>query len=520
MANPAFEASCHGYGSANPDPCLMIIFGASGDLTRRSLVPSLFALTRAGLLPEPFAVLGVARSDWDDDGFRRCMREAVSLRDGGAEAAWQGFAQRLHYLSGDFTAEDSFSALRERIGQLRDAHGLPDNLLFHLAVPPALFAPICGHLDRAGLAQAGVEAGGDGDRSGTGWRRLIIEKPFGRDRASARALQADLERVFAEPQIYRIDHFLGKETVQNMLVFRFANPSFEPVWNHRFIDHVQITVAEDLGVGTRGSFYEKTGVVRDMVQNHLLSLLCMVALEPPVSYDARSLRDETAKVLRAIAPPAASDCVLGQYGPGRIGGDQVRGYRDEDDVAVDSTTATFAAIKLRVDNWRWAGVPFYLRTGKRMARGLTEVSVHFKPVACPMFPPSGDPGGQRTLIAFRVKPQEGILQRFVAKRPGPELCLASVSSRFLYADAFGIDRPPPAYGWLILDAMEGQQTLFTRAEWVDEAWRIVDPVVGRFSEPTRDRPHEYAAGSWGPAAAAELLARDGRRWRHPEDDAD
>ena len=530
MANHAFEASCQGYGSANPAPCLMVIFGASGDLTRRSLLPSLFELAREGLLPEPFAVLGVARSDWDDEHFRRSMREAVSPEDSGAEGAWKGFARSLHYLSGDFQRDDSFHALRERVGELRHSLGLPDNLLFHLAVPPDFFAPICERLNRVGLANSAGEPGGgekrrgdDGDDdggNGAGWRRVIIEKPFGEDRTSARALHADLQRVFAERQIYRIDHFLGKETVQNMLVFRFANPAFEPIWNHRFIDHVQITVAEDIGIGSRGSFYEKTGVVRDMIQNHLLSLLSMVALEPPVTYDARSLRNETVKVLQAIAPPQARDFVVGQYQAGRVGGQAVRGYRDEDAVAADSTTATFAAIELGVDNWRWTGVPFYLRTGKRMARGLTEVSVHLKPAAHPMFPVSGDSEPERNLIVFRVKPDEGILQSFNAKRPGAELCLAPVTSRFSYAEAFGIERPPRAYAWLILDAMQGEQTLFAREDWVEEAWRIVDPLVERLAQAHPDQLHGYAAGTWGPAAADELLARAGRRWVHPEDDLD
>jgi glucose-6-phosphate 1-dehydrogenase len=469
-------------------------------------------------------VLGVARSDLSDDGFRRRMREAVSPDSHDAESVWGGFVQKLHYLSGDFAREESFAALRQRIQQLREQLGLPDNLLFHLAVPPGLFAPICVQLDRVGLARgaSGGQQAEDSEQNGTGWRRVIIEKPFGRDRSSARALHADLQDVFAERQLYRIDHFLGKETVQNMLVFRFANPSFEPIWNHRFIDHVQITVAEDIGIGTRGSFYEKTGVVRDMVQNHLLSLLCMVTLEPPVSYDARSLRNETAKVLQAIAPPETTDCVAGQYQAGQIGGEPVRGYREEDAVAPGSTTATFAAITLRVDNWRWSGVPFYLRTGKRMARGLTEVSVHFKPVACPMFPQvfpeNVNPEQSRNLIAFRVKPEEGILQAFIAKRPGSELCLAPVTSRFLYADAFGITRPPRAYAWLILDAIEGNQTLFAREDWVDEAWRIVDPIVEQFEQQQPDRLHGYAAGSWGPAAAVELMTRGGRRWLHPGDE--
>jgi len=512
MSQRIFETRCQGFGNASPDPCLMVIFGASGDLARRSLLPSLLELARGGLLPEPFAVLGVARSDWSDAELRARMRDAVSLEDEGAEQTWNGLAPRLHYLSADFDADDSFQALRERIGELREQHGLPDNLLFHLAVPPGFFARICARLDAVGLAASND---GDGEQPSGGWRRVIIEKPFGEDRASARALHEDLGQVFDEGQIYRIDHFLGKETVQNMLVFRFANPAFEPIWNHRFIDHVQITVAEDIGIGTRGSFYDKTGVVRDMVQNHLLSLLCMVALEPPVRYDAHALRAETAKVLEAIRPPDAEHCVGGQYRAGRIAGHAVRGYRDEDDVAPDSMTPTFAAVRLAVDNWRWTGVPFYLRTGKRMARALTEISVHFKPVAHPMLLPGGDLADYQSLIAFRVQPQEGILQSFLAKRPGSELCVTPVTSRFLYADAFGIDRPPRAYAWLILDAMEGHQTLFAKEDWVDQAWRIVDPVVERMAQYGPDDLHGYAAGTWGPAAAAELLERDGRRWLHP-----
>jgi len=513
MADNSIQTTCRGYGSFNPTPCLMVIFGASGDLTQRSLLPSLFELVMKDLLPKPFAVLGVAISDWDDDEFRRRMHDAVSPDGKEAEDAWDGFAQNIHYLAGDFDSRDSFEALRERVAHLRDQVGLPDHLLFHLAVPPSFFAPICKHLDEVGLARA--------DEDDDGWRRVIVEKPFGHDRDSARALHAELQQVFDESQIYRIDHFLGKETVQNMLVFRFANPSFEPIWNHRYIDHVQITVAEDIGIGTRGSFYEKTGVVRDMIQNHLLSLLSMVALEPPVAYDARSLRNETAKVLQAIRPPAPEDCVVGQYRPGRVDGNDVKGYRDEDDVDPDSTTPTFAALRLTVDNWRWTGVPFFLRTGKRMARGLTEISIHFKPAAHPMVPPGGDSTPYRNLILFRVKPQEGILQSFVAKRPGPELCLTPVTSRFLYADAFGIDTPPRAYAWLILDAIEGQQTLFAREDWVDEAWRIIDPLVDRLEQQGGpDELHGYAAGSWGPDAAAELLERDGRRWLHPEGEAD
>jgi glucose-6-phosphate 1-dehydrogenase len=297
-----------------------------------------------------------------------------------------------------------------------------------------------------------------------------------------------------------------------MLVFRFANPSFEPIWSNRYIDHVQITVAEDIGIGTRAGFYESTGVVRDMIQNHLLQLLCMTAVEPPVSYDARSLRDETVKVLRAIHPPEPEDAVYGQYGEGLVNGKRVSGYRQEEGVDDASTTATFAALKLEVDNWRWSGVPFYLRTGKRMAQKLTEVAVHFKPTPHLMFDPEKRTPVHRSLVVFRLQPEEGILQTFVAKQPGPRICLTPVTSQFRYADAFGITSPPRAYGWLILDVMEGDQTLFAREDWVDQAWAIADPVVRRGEEAGREFPN-YDAGSWGPVESAELLDRDGRSWR-------
>jgi len=370
------DTSCQSSVAAKPSPCLMVIFGAAGDLTRRLLVPSLFELALKGLLPEPFAVLGFSREPWGDDDFRKQMHQHLE-QDGDIDAeAWSRFAARLHYQPGDFTSQEDFQRLGGRVAAMREERGLPDNLYFHLATPPAFFGRVAENLDRAALARPEQAIG-------AGWRRIVIEKPFGTDRTSARALHDELQRFFSESQIYRMDHFLGKETVQNMLVVRFANPSFEPIWNHRFIDHIQITVAEDIGIGTRGAFYEKTGVVRDMAQNHLLQLLCMTAMEPPTGYEQQSLRDETVKVLRAINPPAQNECVFGQYGPGAVGGHKVIGYRDEADVAPDSATPTFAAMKLKVNNWRWVGVPVYLRTGKRLAAKISEVSVHFKPNCIP-----------------------------------------------------------------------------------------------------------------------------------------
>jgi len=371
----------HCTGMANgipPAPCVVVIYGVAGDLSRTTLVPSLYALACQKLLPEPFVILGAARREWDDDAFREAMRPFVQDRKDFSEAAWRQFAKSLHFVSGDFSvpASETYVTLRRQIKQVQRADHIPDNVLIHLAVPPHLYGEIVHKLAAVSLLQ-----------SQSGWRRIIIEKPFGHDEASARALDCELLKVVSEEQLYRVDHYLGKETVQNMLVFRFANPGFEPIWNHHYIDHVQITVAEDEGIGTRAGYYDSTGVVRDMVQNHLLQLLCMTAMEPPVSYDAVALRNETAKVLQAIRPlDVQHDCVLGQYDAGEIDGHEVCAYRDEEDVPVQSTTPTFAALKLTVDNWHWARVPFYLRTGKRLPQKHTEITIQFKPTPHLMFP--------------------------------------------------------------------------------------------------------------------------------------
>ncbi len=484
----------------------MVIFGAAGDLTRRELLPSLFELHRKHLLPERFAVVGFSHRKWDSAKFRDEMRRAVEQSCGGA-TGWDAFAPRLSFVSGDATSapQEGYAALAAEIGRVQSAMAIPGNLLFHLAVPSTLFGTIAARLGASGLA-----------RSDQGWRRLVVEKPFGEDRASAKRLDRQLRDVFGEDQIYRVDHFLGKETVQNMLVFRFANPSFEPVWNRNYIDHVQITVAEDIGIGTRASFYEQTGVVRDMVQNHLLHLLCMTAIEPPVHFDAAFLRDETVKVLEAVnVMPVDVDgsAVRGQYGKGHVGGTAIRSYREEDGVPGDSTTATFAAIRLTLDNWRWAGVPFYLRTGKRLGRKLTEVAIQFKPTPHLMFPARSTGPMHRSVLVFELQPEEGIEQALAAKQPGPDLTLRTVTMKFRYAEAFGVEEPPRAYAWLLLDVMQGNQTLFARADWIDKAWQIVDPIVERWAcEPPVDFPN-YAAGSAGPASAAELIRRDGRQWR-------
>jgi glucose-6-phosphate 1-dehydrogenase len=505
---PGFDVDERGIRRGEPvDPCVLVIFGASGDLTRRELMPALFELYRKRLLPDLFAIVGVAPSDWSAEHFQQTMYAAVAEHCEGEIEDWSGFAKRLSFVALDASSPpgDDYAALAAAVGRIRSGLGMPDNVLFHLAVPPVLFGDIASRLGESGLA-----------RSVHGWRRIVVEKPFGRDRATARDLDRQLRAVFGEDQVYRVDHFLGKETVQNMLVFRFANPNFEPIWNRNYIDHVQITVAERIGIGTRAKFYEQTGVIRDMIQNHLLQLLCMAAMEPPVSFDAKSLRDETAKVLDAVnAVPVEEEAsaISGQYGPGTIDGHDVPGYRQEKGVPPESATATYAAIKLTLDNWRWAGVPFYLRTGKRMTRTLHEVAIHFKPTPHLMFRAKERIPGHQSVLTFELQPKEGITQTLAAKQPGLEPVIRTVTMNFGYAEAFGVHEPPRAYAWLLLDAMQGDQTLFARADWIDTAWTILDPIIERWDSLPADQFPNYAAGSAGPVAADELMLRDGRRWR-------
>ncbi|MEO8295929.1 MAG: glucose-6-phosphate dehydrogenase [Gemmatimonadota bacterium] len=494
------EVECTGMEvGAPPEPSLLVIFGAGGDLTRRELIPALYQLFRDNLLPDAFAIVGFSRGAQTDEQFRVAMRAAFGPKPPDPDV-WDAFARLLYFNAGDFADPAAYLSLAARIRVVRAAHDIPDNVFFHLAAPPEFFGPIVDQLSHSGLDH------------GEGWRRLVVEKPFGTDRASARDLDQRLRKVFPEEMIYRIDHFLGKETVQNMLVFRFANPSFEPIWNRNYIDHVQITVAEDIGIGTRAGFYEKVGVVRDMVQNHLLQLLCITAIEPPVNYDGAALRDETVKVLRSIRTvEVARDTVRGQYGPGTVGGEQVKGYREESNVANDSTTPTFAAMRLWIDNWRWEGVPFFLRTGKRMERKLTEIAIQFKPTPHLMFPVDTS-RLHGNLLTFRLAPEEGIIQIFAAKRPGPELSMCPVRSNFLYANAFELVDEPRAYAWLLRDVMQGDQTLFARADWIDKAWGIIDPIVSEWESTRPDDFPNYAAGTWGPAAAEGLIQKGGRRW--------
>ncbi len=492
------------------EPFTLVLFGASGDLTQRMVMPAIFRLARRGLLSPQFRLIGYARSALSDDAFRARMRKAA-LREpeAGDEAAWPEFAARLSYLPAEYDGDDlqGYAELARKLERLGDAGA---RRLFYLATPPGLFAPIMKHLGDAKLAGPGYRPAADG------WARFVIEKPFGHDLASARALNADIARSFAEQDIYRIDHFLGKEIVQNLFALRFANGIFEPVWNRNYIDHVQITATETLGMEGRGGYYETAGALRDMIQNHLLQLCALVALEPPAEWNPRAVRDEKVKTLRAvrkIAPGAvARDAARGQYAAGSLGGERVPGYREEDKVAATSQVESYAALKLHIDTLRWAGVPFYLRSGKRMAKRATQIVVAFKPA--PHTPWLADGTARPNLLVVNVSPEEGIYLRVEAKQPGQEMQLRSIDLDYCRSSQRGRDatESPSAYEHLVLDSVRGDPTFFARADEVEAAWAIVEPVIEQWEldKPT-DFPN-YGAGSEGPAAAADLLARDGQRW--------
>jgi len=491
-----------------PGAFVLVIFGASGDLTRRKLVPAFYRLHCQGLLPPETAILGFARSDKSDESFRRELRESASAGCDAQpldDAGWDAFAARLHYHRGAYDAADDFRALGERIEALSARAERPASCLYYLATPPEFFAPITGHLAASGLARKG-------DASAA---RVIVEKPFGRDLRSARTLNEQLRAAFDEEQIFRIDHYLGKETVQNILVLRFANSIFEHLWNHDFIDHVQITVAESLDVGSRGGYYDRSGALRDMVQNHMMHLLSLVAMEPPIALTAEAVRSEKVKVLRALRP-VRSDCaangvVRAQYTAGVVNGRRVGAYRQADGVADDSATETFVAFKVHVDNWRWAGVPFYLRTGKCLPRRCTEISIHFQDVPQVLFnrPPTGPL--TPNVLTVRVQPDEGMSLEVQVKAPGPAMIINPLKMDFRYAEGFG-SAPPDAYERLLLDAAVGDATLFTRSDEVEAAWEFVAPVIAGCCETGRATLAWYPAGTWGPREAEELIERDGRRW--------
>ncbi len=495
-----------------PQPACIVIFGATGDLTHRRVIPALYNLRRAGLLPAETAILGVARRDWGDDGFRERMRAATEQfsRVAPEGALWDEFASALSYERFDFTEQSGYERLRERIEQIdRERHTL-HNRLYYLATQPSLYTTIVAHLGHVRLDEEAED--------GAGWARIVVEKPFGHDLDSASALNRELQGVFGEGQIYRIDHYLGKETVRNLLVFRFGNGIFEPLWNRRYVDHVQITVAEEFGIENRGAFYEEAGASRDILQNHLLQLLSLVAMEPPIAFEADALRDEKVRVLRAIAGCRGEqidhNVVRGQYGPGWVEGRRVVGYRQEPEVSPHSVTESFVALRLEVQNWRWAGVPFYLRTGKRMPKRVTEIAVLFNRPPLALFHRSAQEP-EANLLVLRIQPDEGIMLRFASKVPGLELDVRSVTMDFAYGSAFTVEAPE-AYETLLLDALHGDASLFTRADEVEAAWSIVTPINDRWTRTdARSRPRfpNYDAGTWGPAEADRLMERDGRRWR-------
>ena len=486
--------------------CTLVIFGASGDLMRRKLMPALYNLCGEGCMSTSFEVVGTSRTPMTDEQFRQKMYEAAKdsreIRNFSDEN-WSCFARRLHYFSGDFTVPGTFQKLRSHLEEMQSKGSSP-NVLFYLSTPASGAVEIV-----SGLAEAGLNL------NEKGWSRIILEKPFGHDLDSARALNREVLKVFDEQNIYRIDHYLGKETVQNILVFRFANSLFEPVWNRNYIEYVEITAAETLGVESRAAFYEETGALRDMVANHLLQLLALTAMEPPVAFDADSVREQKVQVFRSIHPmnvgAVAANTVRGQYGPGFIDGHPVVGYRQEPGVNPNSRTETFAAVRLNVENWRWAGVPFYLRAGKRMGRSVTEIRVHFKRTPQALFSGTASgPMGPNT-VKLRIQPNESISVSFGAKRPGLEMTTVPVQARFCYAEAFG-GNAPVAYETLILDAMRGDATLFTRRDEVEAEWTVITPIEQAWAELPPPSFPNYAAGSDGPEQAAQLLERSGHRW--------
>jgi glucose-6-phosphate 1-dehydrogenase len=493
-------------------PATLVIFGAGGDLTKRLVVPALYNLARAGMLPDDFAIIGVDHNPRTTEAWRQSllqmMQSSIAPGSDGEfhaktidERAWGWLAKRMTYLQGDFIEPETYSRLTALLNEQRGGQAKSRNVLFYLAVADRFFGPIVEQIGRAGLAH----------QTNDFWRRVIIEKPFGHDLASAKALNANILKVLSEDQIYRIDHFLGKETVQNILVLRFANGIFEPIWNREYIDHVQITAAETVGVESRGRFYESTGALRDMVPNHLFQLLAMIAIEPPVSFQADAVRAKKTELFCAIHRISPEDAVRGQYGAGTVLGQPVRDYRHEPNVAPDSPTETYVALKIGIDNWRWAGVPFYLRTGKHLSERTTEIAIHFRQAPYALFRDTPVDRLPPNILKLRIQPNEGLSVSFSAKLPGPKIEIRGVAMDFSYSDFF---EPLIAVGYetLIYDCLIGDATLFQRADNVEAAWWVVQPVLDAWAkEEPRDFPN-YAAGSAGPEAANRLLARDGRAW--------
>jgi glucose-6-phosphate 1-dehydrogenase len=482
-----------------PDPCILVIFGASGDLTAKKLMPALYSLAFRGLLPEKFAIVGAARSEETDDGFRERMKQAVQqhARDPFKDEVWATLADGMRYATLDFADGHREDEIVQTLNALDEERGTLGNRLYYFAVPPDAIGTLVENIGKR--------------RSTKGWIRLVIEKPFGHDLQSARDLNAEIQKYFTEKEVFRIDHYLGKETVQNMLALRFSNGIFEPIWNRQFIDHVQITVAESIGIEGRAGYYEQAGAIRDIFQNHLLQLVAITAMEPPIDFTADSVRNEKVKVLKSMHTPGPKHIVRGQYGPGFVEGQEVRGYREEDGVAPGSLTETFVGAKLFVDNWRWADTPFYVRMGKRLARRETTIAIQFKRAPHPPFEDGAAEGLRPNVLLIHVQPNEGVSLAIGAKVPGQGMSIRTVHMDFLYGGAFR-EGLPDAYERLIVDAMLGDATLFTRSDEIEEQWALVDAITALWQ---RDRPSfpNYAAGTWGPGTSDELLHRDGRSWR-------
>ncbi|MHB9148616.1 MAG: glucose-6-phosphate dehydrogenase [Thermoleophilia bacterium] len=490
-----------------PPSASLVVLGVAGDLSRRKLLPSLFRLYAQGHLPASFAIVGVARRDWDRAGFQLVVREALDEYLGAPvqQQMWEGFADTLHFCSADLSSEDAYTRLDHELEDIDGSQVHTGNRLYYLAVPPSTYLEV---IQGLGELNAGVRHGG--------WTRVVVEKPFGRDLESARVLNTALAKWFHEEQVFRIDHYLGKETVQNILVFRLANAIFEPMWNSRYVDHVQITVAEEMGIEQRGAYYEEAGAVRDMIQNHVLQLLALVAMEPPITFAAGPVRDEKVKALMALRPLRGREVdeavVRGQYAAGLSHGESAAGYLEEKDVSPDSTTETFVAMRVFVDSWRWAGVPFYLRTGKRLPKRASEVAIQFKRPPLPLFGEMVAAETEPNVLAIHIQPDEGITLKFASKVPGPTVHVHSVNMDFRYGSSFGAPSAD-AYERLLLDSLLGDSTLFTRADGVEVAWAFVDDIIERWREPGAPPPQPYKAGSWGPEAAERLIDADVREWR-------
>jgi len=488
-----------------PGPFCLVIFGASGDLARTKIMPALYRLERDKLVPEDFVVLGAARTEMNHSAFRELMREEVKNAFPGEfdRSVWENISRRLFYAEVDYDQKNSFMGLKKKIIALEKRHKTFGNRIYYLAVPPPVYEPVISNINSVGLSQ-----------EEKGYTHIVIEKPFGRDIESAKKLNMALESSFSEKQVYRMDHYLAKETVQNILMFRFANSIFEPLWNRTYVDHIQITVGETLGIGHRAGYYEKAGILRDMFQNHIFQLLALTAMEAPSIFEAERVRDERVKVFRSIRPFSLDRpeevAVLGQYGEGKVKGEEVPRYRDEPGVEPDSLTPTYAAMKIMVDNWRWNGVPFYLRSGKRLIRKKAEISVHFKPVPHLMFAGTIREGIDPNTVVMRIQPNEGISLQFQAKIPGTRLCLEPVIMDFSYQKVFSLND----YERVLLDCMQGDQMLFVRGDEVEEAWALLSPLIKKLESKTYPKVFpNYKAGSTGPDAAAELLIKDGRSWR-------